>query len=88
MPKLKKSSIMGKYYPTSQELDAAFWCIKNNIHISPLKKNYNEAKWYIEIIINGNSNKSPETFGPIVIWQKLYEYASYYYNKYKNENNI
>ena len=43
---------------------------------------------YIDIIINSKSSKSPETFGTSIIWQKLYEYASYYYNKYKNENNI
>jgi hypothetical protein len=88
MPKLKKQNIMGKYIPTNKELDAAEWCIKNNIHISPLKKNYKDQLWYIDIIINGKSSKSPETFGPSIIWQKLYEYASYYYNKYRNENNI
>lgn len=74
---------MGRYYATSIELDAAEWCIKNNIHISPIKKSYLESLWYIEIIIKGKKNKSPEAFGPIVVWQKLYEYASYYYDKYK-----
>jgi len=86
MPKLKKGSIMGRYFPTDKEFDAGYWCVKNNIHISPLKKNYKDPLWYIEIIINGKKNRSPEAFGPVIVWQKLYEYALYYYNKYKNKD--
>ena len=74
---------MGYYLPTDEEFNAGYWCVKNNIHISPLKKSYADPLWYIEIIIKGKKNKSPEAFGPVVVWKKLYEYACYYYNKYK-----
>ena len=42
MPKLKKESIMGRYYASNDEINAAMWCVKNNIKVSPLKKSYTE----------------------------------------------
>jgi hypothetical protein len=88
MPKLKKGSIMGKYYATDEEIDAAMWCIKNNIKISPLKKSFAEDRWYIEITLNGKTHRSPESYGKTVVWEKMYEFYLYYYNLYiKNINN-
>ena len=88
MPKLKKGSIMGKYYATDEEIDAAMWCIKNNIKISPLKKSFAEDRWYIEITLNGKTHRSPESYGKTVVWEKMYEFYLYYYNRYmKTINN-
>jgi len=82
MPKLKKGSIMGKYYPTDDEMNAAMWCVKNKIKISPLKKSFAEDMWYIEITLNGKTHRSPESYGKTVVWEKMYEFYLYYYNRY------
>lgn len=88
MPKLKKGSTMGRYYAADDEMDAAMWCIKNNIKISPLKKSFSEDRWYIEITLNGKTHRSPESYGKTAVWEKMYEYYLYYYNRYmKNINN-
>ena len=88
MPKLKKGSIMGRYYATDDEMNAAMWCVKNNIKISPLKKSFTEDRWYIEITLNGKTHKSPESYGKTVVWEKMYEFYLHYYNRYmKNINN-
>lgn len=81
MPKLKKESIMGRYYASNDEINAAMWCVKNNIKVSPLKKSYTEDVWYIEITINGKTHKSPGAYGKLVVWEKMYEFYLYYYNK-------
>ena len=31
------------------------------------------------------SNRSPETYGKVTIWIKLFEFYKYYYNKYANK---
>ena len=36
----------------------------------------------IDIKINNKTHRSPEPYGSITIWIKLYEYYKYYYNKY------
>ena len=74
---------MGQYVQTDEELEAYSWCIKNGIHISPLAKD--ETNWFIEITINNKTNRSPETYKKVVIWEKLFEYYLYYYEKYKNK---
>ena len=35
-----------------------------------------------DIKINNKTHRSPEPYGSITIWIKLYEYYKYYYNKY------
>jgi hypothetical protein len=77
---------MGHYSPTHMENSATLWCIENNISVCPLCAGYNRAEWYVEIIINGKSKKSPETYGNIKIWEKTYEYRLYYYNKFLNRS--
>jgi len=71
---------MGEYTPTKEELKAYAWCIRNNIIIAPLAKA--EGCWLIEITINGKKNRSPEEFIRNVVWEKLYQYCKYYYDKY------
>ena len=81
---------MGDYSASKHELDAYNWCVKNNIKISPSASTRDQypTSWYLIIDIDGRINKSPETYGSLDIWGKLYEYYKYYYNKYLNENKI
>ena len=72
---------MGEYMPSSEEEKAYVWCIRNNIKISPTANS--EGSWWIEININGNINRSPEPFKKVRVWEKLYEYCKYYYDKHK-----
>jgi len=44
---------------------------------------YRKKKWYVEIDIRGKTYKSPETYTPTTIWEKIFEYRRYYYEKYK-----
>jgi hypothetical protein len=83
MFKRKVSIKMGYYLPTNREFDAAEWCLKNKIYITPVQVKHGLALWYIEIEVNNKKNKSKDTFKPVVVWQKKYEYCLYYYNKYK-----
>ena len=59
------------------------WCINNGIYISPWATG--EGAWYVDITINGTNHRSPETYGKVTIWIKLYEFYKYYYNKYANK---
>ena len=74
---------MGTYHQTDDEEKAYRWCIKNNIKISPLCYTYGRS-WKIDIIINGKSFKSPESYPKIEYWKKMYEYYKYYYDKHEN----
>jgi len=78
-----KKDPMGQYIYSDEELEAYSWCIKNGIRISPIAKD--ETNWFIEITINNKTNRSPETYKKMVIWEKLFEYYIYYYGKYKNK---
>ena len=79
--KKKTGWYMGEYNPTQEETKAYIWCVRNNIKISPKAKE--EGLWWIEITINGKTNKSPNTFIEGLVWEKLYEYCKYYYDRYK-----
>jgi len=76
--------LMGSYYASNREMDASEWCIRNKIFVSPISDKKNSNKWYLEIELNGKINRSKESFGKVVIWEKLYEYYLYYYNKYND----
>jgi len=78
-----KKDPMGQYIYSDEEFEAYSWCIKNGIRISPIAKD--ETNWFIEITINNKTNRSPETYKKMVIWEKLFEYYLYYYGKYKNK---
>ena len=71
---------MGLYTPSSEDMKAYIWCIRNKIFISPFATG--NGSWYIEIKIGGNISRSPEPYGPTTIWIKLYEFYKYYYDKY------
>jgi len=74
---------MGYYMPTTEEMVAYRWCINNGIYISPFANG--EGAWYIEIKLNNKVNRSPQVYGGVTIWIKLYEFYKYYYNKYAHK---
>jgi hypothetical protein len=83
-----KKSIMGSYQRTDEENKAVMWCINNDICISPRQIKWGEALWVVDIETGKYPNRkllgTSEPFGPVVIWQKVAEYAKYYYDKYKD----
>ena len=80
MSPIKRKDKMGQYMPTVEEYKAYAWCINNYIYISPFATG--EGAWYIDISLNGKIHRSPESYGKVTIWIKIYEYYKYYYNKY------
>ncbi len=83
MGKKKSPWDMGDYTPTEDESEAMRWCIRNNIFISPVA--IREARWTIEILNNGKTNKDPNDYKKLDIWIKMYEYYKYYKDKYEKK---
>ncbi len=86
----KKKSSMGGYSPSDLERKASIWCISNNICICPRQQKWGENKWVIDIEKGVYPNRkligtSPEAYGPVTIWEKVFEYKLYYYKKYANK---
>ena len=81
-----KKSSMGLYSPTELETKASYWCINNNICICPRQIKWGESRWVIDIEKGVYPNRkligTSEPFGPVTIWEKVFEYKIYYYNKY------
>ena len=71
---------MGQYMATSQERKHMQWCMNNGIKISPFARNTYE--WYIDIDINNKKNKSPQVYTKKDLWEQIFNYYKYYYNKY------
>ena len=74
---------MGEYVATDKDNEAYEWCIKNGTEISPTA--YSEGAWWLDIENNGKTNRSPKKFLKTVVWEKMYEYYNYYYDKYKKQ---
>ena len=62
------------------ELCRYHWCINNGIIIFPECKL--TSPWAIEIKIKNKVHKSPKQYHAVEVWEKMYEYYKYYYNKY------
>ena len=62
------------------------WCINNGIYISPFAKVTYE--WYVDIEINGKTNRYPQCIWKNDIWEQIFEYCKYYYNKKYDKNKI
>ncbi len=71
---------MGTYNATEHELKAYIWCIRNKIYIAP--KAINDAKWSIVITNNDRTHEDPSHYIRDLIWEKIYEYYKYYYEKH------
>lgn len=82
--KKQKKLLMGSYASTVKEDEAWRWCVRNNIKIVPKPAQQgNPESWHILIEINNKQSLSPEAYKAKDIWQKLYEYCEYYYDKYR-----
>ena len=71
---------MGAYNTTEQDLKAYRWCVRNKIYIAP--KAITEARWSITIENNGKTYEDPNHYIKGLIWEKIYEYYRYYYEKH------
>jgi hypothetical protein len=77
----KRGVDMGEYIADEKEWEAYRWCIRNNIFIAP--KALTEARWSIVITNKNITHEDPNSYTKTVIWEKIYEYYKYYYNKYE-----
>ena len=78
---------MGEYTRTTEEDEAGYWCLHNDICITPRQAKWGERSWYIDIEKGKYPNRrllgtSPKAYGPGTIWEKVSEYQLYYYRKY------
>tara|TARA_R110002074_G_scaffold152482_2_gene306844 strand:- start:3420 stop:3680 length:261 start_codon:yes stop_codon:yes gene_type:complete len=69
------------YSYSNDEFKAYHWCINNGIYISPFCKE-NFMSWYIDININGKINRSPKHYDSRELWEVIFNYYKYYYEKY------
>ena len=69
---------------TPEEMKAVGWCLSNNISISCIP-NWKEKgiNWFIDIKINKNVHRDPNTYEDEEVFNKIYEYYKYYYDKHK-----
>tara|TARA_R100000935_G_scaffold576_2_gene2037 strand:+ start:47 stop:298 length:252 start_codon:yes stop_codon:yes gene_type:complete len=74
---------MGEFMPKTEDYKNMRWCINNGIKISPFASSTFE--WFIDIEINKRVNRSPEIYKKVVIWEKIFEFYKYYYNKHENK---
>ena len=67
-----------------EEMKAVGWCLSNNIFISCIP-NWKEKgiNWFIDIKINKNVHRDPTTYEDEEVFNKIYEYYKYYYDKHK-----
>ena len=82
----KKSTGRSKgYYPyTKEDLKHIGWCFNNNIKISidPHWEGSSD-EWRIELTINKKIHLDPKIYKADEAHVKMYEYAKYYYDKYR-----
>ena len=69
---------------TPEEMKAVSWCLSNNIFISCIP-NWKEKgiNWFIDIKINKNVHRDPNTYEDEEVFNKIYKYYKYYYDKHK-----
>ena len=67
-----------------EEMKAVRWCLSKNIFISCIP-NWKEKgiNWFIDIKINKNVHRDPDTYEDEEVFNKIYEYYKYYYDKHK-----
>ena len=80
--KIKKGQVnMGTTTMDPKLWEAYRWCVRNNIAISPKAKS--TTAWYVDIKNKGKTHTSPETYGKTEIWEKIFEYCKFYYDKHR-----
>ena len=80
----KKKKQEPSYSYNTDEYKAYHWCINNGIYISPFCKE-NFMSWYVDIQINGKVNRSPKYYDSRELWEVIFNYYKYYYEKYANK---
>ena len=70
---------------TNQNIKHIIWCIKKGIKIAVVP-NWEGAsnEWKIELNINEKIHTDPKVYKDKEALAKMYEYAKYYYDKYRN----
>ena len=80
--KARKGQInMGEPGHNEKDWEAYHQCVRNNIAIAPHAKSTTE--WYVAIRNQDKTNISPEAYEKTIIWQKIFEYCKYYYDKHR-----
>ena len=80
--KKKKGQIdMGQTGHSSLDWNAYRWCVRNKIAISP--RAYSATQWHVDINNKDKTHTSPDTYGKTEIWNKIFEYCKYYYDKHR-----
>ena len=79
----KKGIDMGYYMANTEERKAMRWCINNGIKIGPYANS--TIDWYIDIEIGGKINRSPYLYKKLQIWEEIFKFYKYYYNKYEKK---
>jgi|TARA_R100001480_G_scaffold81225_2_gene90299 hypothetical protein len=77
----RKRIDMGYHMANTEERKAMQWCINNGIKISPYA--HSTMEWHIDIEINGKTNRSPYLYKKVQIWEEIFKFYKYYYNKYE-----
>ena len=85
----KYNKISGRspgYYPyTDQDIKHIIWCLKKGIKIAVIPNwDGGSDEWKIELNINKKIHTDPKVYKDKEALAKMYEYAKYYYDKYKN----
>ena len=79
----KKRINMGQYQPTFKDFKHMQWCINNGIKISPTA--FSTYEWYIDIEIKNKKNRSPRVYHKVEVWEEIFNYYKYYYDKHANK---
>ena len=71
---------------TTKEMKIIGWCLTKNINVGigpDWKDDLN--RWQIEININGKTHTDPNKYNDDVVYNKVYEYYKYYYDKHNKQ---
>jgi hypothetical protein len=79
---------MPKYVPTTDEIKACLYCIRNDIRIAPQGIQNDPDKWRITITLGPykrgeRPNVAPSIYNRDAIWKAYYEFCKYYYDKHR-----
>ncbi len=83
MPKKKVNNQLPNYLASAYEQEAYMWGVEEGYIISPLGTK-TPGKWKIGIATHWKPKEmkvSPEVYDKTEIWQKVYDFYIYYYEK-------
>ena len=70
---------------TKQDMKHVCWCHRKNIKIAVIPNwDGSSDEWKIELNINKKIHIDPKVYKDKEALAKMYEYAKYYYDKYRN----